>query len=118
MKTVTTEQVQCVAPGISVLFGIGDPPASRNESFEPVAPDGRSLGIVKCRDVWRGPLGSLPALLLELARDPMCRTFAGVYACLQITDPAIALDTVVWAMSLEELGTNLITARGPVSKLR
>ena len=84
----------------------------RGEKPEEAAPDaefklvdrrGQDLINAEVVDVWEGPLYHVPAILLEMAQDPLCRTFSGVQTQLAIyreneevaTTPDIAVTVLI-----------------------
>lgn len=77
------------------------------------------LAVAEVENVWRGPLHLLPALMLEMEHDPLCRTFSGLVACLQGTyGPPITVEMPVTAIVLRVKRTSMIvagrmTATGP-----
>lgn len=44
---------------------------------------GNVIGNAEILDVWFGPLGAIPAIFVENAHDPVCRTYSGLQAVLQ-----------------------------------
>jgi hypothetical protein len=50
-----------------------------------VQTNGQEISYAEIIDVWRGPLGDVPAVLLEMMHDPLQRTFAGFHMLLAMS---------------------------------
>lgn len=77
------------------------------------------MAVAEVENVWRGPLHLVPALMLEMEHDPLCRTFSGLVACLQgIYGPPVTVEMPVSVLILRVKRSTLIhaarmTASGP-----
>lgn len=66
---------------------------------------GTVIGKAEVLDLWFGPLGAIPAIFVENAHDPICRTYSGLQAVLQGTyDQPVDHTTEVTAMRLRYAG--------------
>jgi hypothetical protein len=64
--------------------------------------------MVEVLDRWEGRLADVPAMLVECAVDPVCRTFAGVTAILSSESGApIGPAAQVTALVLREIGSSI-----------
>ena len=64
-------------------------------------------------DLWVGPLGQIPAVLLELGHDPLCRTFTGLNTFLSIWGQVpTKMDTEVSAIVIRPKSSTLIRPTG------
>ena len=69
------------------------------------------IAVAEVENVWRGPLHLLPALMLEMEHDPLCRTFSGLVACLHgIYGPPVTVEMPVTALVLRVTRTSLVVA--------
>lgn len=81
----------------------------RDRSIHLVDSKGKSLGGAEVMDCWTGPLSALPALLIEVCHDPVCRTWSGVAQILaglyDSDEMIIGFDTVVTVLRLKHTGS-------------
>jgi hypothetical protein len=80
----------------------------RGSRLELVDPGGRTSGLVVVEEVWAGPLGAVPAIHLELARDGVCRTFSGLQAILtSARGEQVGPADEIHALVLRDIGTEI-----------
>lgn len=105
MRALETSQVAVRSP-VSVIFFRGprvDDVGTRMDLA------GRVVEVV---DRWEGDLGHLPAMLVECAADPVCRTFAGVCAILSSESSApIGPAERITALVVRDIGSQIQIAR-------
>lgn len=81
----------------------------RDRSIHLVDGAGKSLGGAEVLDCWSGPLSALPAILIEVCHDPVCRTWSGVAQILagmyDSDDLTIGFDTVVTVLRMKHTGS-------------
>lgn len=83
---------------------------SEGEMVSLVGPDGAELARARAVDRWAGPLGAVPALLVEMMQDPLARTFAGLSAYVSIFESGgepTPLHTTITVMVLEPFASKI-----------
>jgi len=69
------------------------------------------IAVAEVENVWRGPLHLVPAFLLEMEHDPLCRTFSGLVSCLQgIYGPPVTVEMLVSVLVLRVKRTSRVLA--------
>jgi hypothetical protein len=54
------------------------------EEIQLVDRNGQEICYAEVLDMWGGPLGHVPAMLLEMNQDPLQRTFTGLHTALML----------------------------------
>lgn len=76
---------------------------SQGEELEVGEPDGPLLGYAKAVDIWNGDLALVPASIVEMEHEPLCRSYSGLVMGLRMVyqGEPIKPETNVTALILE-----------------
>jgi len=82
---------------------------AEGEDVQLVDPNGQDLNTVTVLNRWEGALCDAPAILLEMAHDPLQRTFSGLHTHLVVNGgESTPLDTKITILAFEPKMSSLI----------
>jgi len=76
--------VTLVVSGIETAKEVKTSEGGPGEEIKLVDRNGQDITFAEVLDKWGGPLGHVPALLLEMCHDPLQRSFTGLHTALMI----------------------------------
>jgi len=84
MKTLTIHNPANILGGAFSATFRGNKIEEVGQTVKLVDTTGQELANAEILDSWFGPLGHVPALFMEMAQDPLQRTFSGLHTHLMI----------------------------------